>query len=380
MEAHSEFGRMLRGIIQGRIEMSILLKQDSDRRTQAGFIALDELKKPWVERFMSNAGRTIPVVSTTLKAGDKWGGIKARWGVNRMHYSVLPGIYAVGSPGADSIVFVTANYKMSFDALRSGLGGLDAWILVLDTKGINVWCAAGKGSFGTAELASRVAKTKLSSLVSHRRLVLPQLGASGVSAPEVARRTGFRVEWGPVRAKDIQAWIAADRRKDDAMCEVRFDLRDRLAVAPIEIVHSWPIIPAALALAALFGLPTGTGFIDRAVPVAVLVLGTIPVGTILFPAVLPYLPSRAFVVKGAALGAAWALLCVFIFHLPALASLACVLLASPIVAFLAMNFTGASTYTCQPGALLEVDRSFWPMIVSLAASLVAGGASKILGI
>ena len=65
---------------------------------------------------------------------------------------------------------------------------------------------------------------------------------------------------------------------------------------------------------------------------------------------------------------------------PSVAAVACILLATPMVAFLAMNFTGASTYTCQPGALLEVDRSFWPMVISLAASLVAGGAAKLLGI
>jgi hypothetical protein len=329
---------------------------------------------------MIYAGRIIPVVSTTLKVTDRWGSVKARWGINRMHYSVLPGLYAVGSPGADAIVFVTANYKMSFDALRSSLGGLDAWILVLDTKGINVWCAAGKGTFGTAELVSRVAKVKLSLLVTHRVLVLPQLGASGVSAPEVARRTGFRVEWGPVRAKDIQAYLAAGRQKSEAMREVTFGLRDRMVIAPIEIVHSWPIIPAAIVLAGLFGLPLSSGFIARAIPVAVLILGTIPVGTILFPAILPYLPSRAFVVKGSVLGAVWAVLCALLFHIPAMAAIACILLSTPVVAFLAMNFTGASTYTCQPGALLEVDRSFWPMVISLATSLVTGGAAKLLGI
>jgi hypothetical protein len=360
--------------------MSILLKHDPDQYTQAGFVALNELKQPWVERFLVYAGRTIPVVSTTLKAGDRWGTIKARWGINRMHYSVLPGLYAVGSPGADAIVFVTANYKMSFDALRSSLGGLDAWILVLDTKGINVWCAAGKGTFGTAELVSRVAKVKLSSLVTHRVLILPQLGASGVSAPEVARRTGFRIEWGPVRAKDIQAYLAAGRRKSEAMREVTFTLRDRMVIAPVEIMHSWPIIPASFVLATLFGLPLSSGFIARAIPIVMLILGTIPVGTMLFPAILPYLPSRAFVVKGAVLGAVWAILCALLFHIPAMASIACILLSTPVVAFLAMNFTGASTYTCQPGALLEVDRSFWPMVISLAASLVTGGAAKILGI
>jgi len=66
----------------------------------------------------------------------------------RMSYAISPGLYAVGNPTKESDVFVSANYKLSFDVLRRELKGFNAWILVLDTKGINVWCAAGKGTFG----------------------------------------------------------------------------------------------------------------------------------------------------------------------------------------------------------------------------------------
>jgi hypothetical protein len=359
--------------------MSFVMKQDPEARNQAGFVALEALKRPWVERFMVFGGRTIPVVFTRLLPSDRWGGILARWGVGRMNYSVLPGLYAVGKPGPDSMVFVSANYKLSFDALRSKLGGLDAWILVLDTKGINVWCAAGKGSFGTVELVSRIAKVKLGSIVTHRKLVLPQLGASGVSAPEVVRRSGFSVEWGPVRASDIPAWLAAGRVKSEAMGEVTFTLRERMAVAPVELVHAWPMLPAALALGALYGLPAGTGWFGRALPAALLLAGTMPVGTLLFPALLPWLPGRAFVVKGAILGAAWAVVASLGFGLPVAAALGGILVATPVTAFFGMNFTGASTYTSQPGALLEVERSFWPMIVSLVAGFAAAGASRLFG-
>ena len=345
----------------------------------AGFIALDELRKPWISRFMVYRGRTIPVASTTLNQGDKLGGLKARWGIGRMSYIVLPGIYAVGNPTGDSPVFISANYKMSFDALRSNLAKLDGWILVLDTKGINVWCAAGKGSFGTAELVSRIAKVKLAELVRHRRLVLPQLGAPGVSAPEVARLSGFRVDWGPVRAADIPAWVEAGYKKSDAMREVTFNFRDRMAVAPVEIAHSWPLIPAAIAIAALYGLPA-EGWLARAVGMGILLLGTIPVGTIIFPALLPWLPSRAFSVKAAVLGATWALFCALLFHMPFMTAVGGLLIATPVVAFLGMNFTGASTFTCQPGALLEVDRSFWPMVSSFVMGLVAAGASRLFGL
>ncbi|MBW2172684.1 MAG: acetyl-CoA synthase subunit gamma, partial [Deltaproteobacteria bacterium] len=101
---------------------------------------------------MQTPAGKVPQVLSSLTPADHWGTIKARWGVGRMKYTVDPGLYALGSPDAQAPVFVTANYKMSFDRLREAVPGRDAWILVLDTEGINVWCAAGKGTFGTQEL------------------------------------------------------------------------------------------------------------------------------------------------------------------------------------------------------------------------------------
>ncbi len=118
--------------------------------------------------------------------------IKSRIGAFRMNYAVTPGLYAVGDPTKDSDVFVTANYKLTFDILRRELKGMNAWILVLDTKSINVWCAAGKGTFGTDELIKRIAEAKLETVVSHRRIILPQLGAVGVNAGDGAEENGFQ--------------------------------------------------------------------------------------------------------------------------------------------------------------------------------------------
>jgi hypothetical protein len=360
--------------------MKYSLSRQAHPVDQAGFVAAEALRKPYVERFMLMDGRTIPVVSSRLSAADRWGGTKSRWSSFRMNYRVLPGLYAVGSPGSASSVFVSANYKMSFDALRSGLAGLDAWILALDTKGVNVWCAAGEGTFGTAELVSRIAKTKLADIAGHRDLILPQLGATGVSGPETARLSGFRVHWGPVRASDIKAYLAAGLRKDDEMREMRFDLRERMAVAPMELSHSWILLPPALALSALFGMPFDGLWPWRSLSLLVLFLGTIPVGTLLFPALLPWLPSRLFVVKGAVLGAIWSIAWALLFRASPMTGACGFLAAVPVTAFLAMNFTGASTYTCQPGALMEVVRSFWPMVLSLGASLAAGICARVFGL
>ena len=165
--------------------------------------------------FITHKGRQIHQVSTELTWTDRLGSWKARWGFGRMKYMVEPGIYAVGNPDSDSSVFVSANYKMSFDCLRSQLSGQNGWILVLDTKGINVWCAAGKGTFGTDELVDRIKTVKLAEIVDHRTLVVPQLGATGVSAHEVKQQSGFRVVYGPVRAEDLPAFLDAGMKATD---------------------------------------------------------------------------------------------------------------------------------------------------------------------
>jgi acetyl-CoA decarbonylase/synthase complex subunit gamma len=346
---------------------------------QAGFAEIPELRVPWVAGFREAAGRKIPAVPTRLRLADRLGSARMRWDMGRSSYRVLPGLYAAGSPGQNSAVFVSANYKMSFDALRAALDGMDAWLLVLDTKGINVWCAAGKGSFGTDELVRRIAAVKLGEVVGHKVLVLPQLGAPGVAAPEVARRSGFRVQWGPVRAEDIKPWLANGRQKTDAMRAVRFRLKDRLEVTGVELAHAWPVLLAALVLGGLWGLPADPGWLGRAARMAAFVAGLVPVGTVVFMALLPVLPFKAFALKGALLGALWGLAAVPLLGFGWLSAVAAVLTGMPVAAFLAMNFTGSSTFTCQPGAQAEVEKGFWPMVVSLAAGLVLGTAARIIG-
>jgi CO dehydrogenase/acetyl-CoA synthase gamma subunit (corrinoid Fe-S protein) len=145
--------------------------------------------------------------TAAMTGRDWWVHFQARVGYKRMDHKVTPGLYKLGNPNDESPVLVTANYALSFDALRSKLEGVDCFILALDTKGVNVWCAAGKGTFGTSELIKKIEETGLSTVVKHRRLILPQLGAPGVSAHEVKKATGFTVEYGPVRAEDIDEYL-----------------------------------------------------------------------------------------------------------------------------------------------------------------------------
>jgi hypothetical protein len=320
---------------------------------------------PFVAGSIKGGDESIPVVSTRLSARDVLGGWRVRWNMGRMRYIVEPGLCAVGSPTPESPVLVTANYKLTFDKLRKELGGIDAWILVLDTKGINVWCAAGKGTFGTQELTRRVAAVHLDRVVAHRTLILPQLGATGVAAHEVRKATGFNVKYGPVLASDIPAYLAAGQKKDERMRAVPFRLRERMAIAPIELVQAWPMLLAILGGSALLALPPDPGYWIRFLGTSLPLLGAVLMGALVFPALLPLLPFRAFSLKGAVLGVLWTAASALALHASPTSAAALLLVVTPIVAYIAMNFTGATTFTCQPGAVMEVRVGAIPMIASL---------------
>ncbi len=331
----------------------------------------------WVSGSVKTPVGEIPQVATELKFKDKWSTGKVRWGIGRMRYAVNPGLYAVGSPKPESPVFVTANYKMSFDSLRSSLSGRDGWILVLDTKAVNVWCAAGKGTFGTNELVRRIHAVRLKEIVSHNQLILPQLSATGVCAHQVKQMSGYKVIFGPVRAEDIPAFMDAKMKATPDMRRVKFPMKERIALTPIEIVrYAKFAIPVAICLFFLSGMgPDGYSF-SRVLSYGIMSVFLVGVawihGAVFTPILLPWLPGRSFSAKGA-----WAGLLILI--TPASAYLrdpdivtgwvmaASWLLIIPAVSsYLGMNFTGASTYTSLSGVKKEM-RIAVPLQITTAA-------------
>ncbi len=316
------------------------------------------------------------VVDTAWTWRDWWGAIRVRCNVGRMHYAIQPGLYAVNDPGPDAPVFVSANYKLSFDHLRRALADLPGWILVLDTKGINVWCAAGKGTFGTEGLVRSIRAEDLDQRVSHRTLVVPQLGAPGVAAHEVRKETGFRVVYGPVRANDIPAFLHDGMKATTDMRRVRFRLLDRLVVAPVELAMG---VRYAILLAIAFAIPTGwrhggwawTTFRSEGATAVLSALGGFLFAGLAVPALLPWLPGRAFSIKGATGGLlAWLLLWALGIYSRGIDLVAWLLLLCAMASFMALNFTGASTYTSLSGVKKETRLSAPAMAVSL---LVAFG-------
>ena len=334
--------------------------------------------EPYVETFTATAAGRIPRLRTSPTAFDRLGICRARLGLDRNHYTVNPGLYAVGKPCAESAVIVTANYKLTFDTVRFALAGRDAWLLVVDTRGINVWCAGGKGTFSAAGIAEQVKKTGLDRVVSHRRLILPQLGANGVRARDLRKACGFEAVFGPVRAEDLPRYL--DHGIDEPMREVTFSLKERAAVIPVELVLGWKIILSSFLVAAVLSL-IGPDFSVQAVwqrwilAASATGLG-LAAGAVFFPLLLPALRTRLFSLGGAGLGLALAVLLPAIFpEQSGIQVLGAGLWTVVMSSWLGLNFTGSTPYTSPSGVEKEMRKAI-PLLAGstiLAAILFVTG-------
>jgi hypothetical protein len=332
----------------------------------------------FVDRFIKTDEGFVPVIKSKLEKNDLVSTFFVRCGVNRYQYMVTPGLYGIGKPDKNSEVLVTANFKLTFDHLRKALDKINAWILVLDTKGINVWCAAGKGTFSTNEIVKRVKECFLEKIVDHKRIIVPQLGATGVSARDVKKQSGFRVVYGPVRANDIPDFLINNRKADKQMRTATFTIYERFILTPVEIQAVLkPAFITALVLLVMAGIGPGifsfSNMWERGMLSILALAAGIFSGAFITPVLLPFIPSREFAFKGIIVGSIFS----FLFLMAASSFidgitgfLALFLFLVAISSFLAMNFTGATPFTSPSGVEKEMKR-YIP--VQLGALVISSG-------
>jgi hypothetical protein len=280
-------------------------------------------------------------------------------------------------PNNRSDVLVTANYKLTFDTVRKNFNGLNVWLLVLDTKGVNVWCSAGKGNFGTQELVRRIRLASLDKIVLHRRIILPQLSATGVAAHLVKELSGFTVIYGPVRASEIQLFINAGYRATKEMRMVTFGLIDRLKLISNDLIYNMRYLLPMVAIFAMFSGIYSDGFsvqrvITNVIPIAkVVALGYIA-GIVITPLLLPYIPTRNFSFKGLMIGAVVSVFALLDHSLgeSLFTNAAGFFFISGFSSFLAMNFTGATTFTSLAGVKKEMRIAIPIQIATAVIALV----------
>jgi len=211
-------------------------------------------------------------------------------------HATRPGLRAVGTPGPDAPVLVTGNFTLTVDRLRRVLAGRDAWVLVANSRGINVWCAAGGGHLTHHDVIAVLRASQVDERVAHRELILPQLAATGVERRRIEDATGWKTRWGPARMEDLPEFLDRGARVLRRHRIVRFPLWERGEMASI-----WALPLAAIALPVL-GLSFGWSFGVVATSIVVLaVLG-------IFAAIpwIPVIGHRRWLTLGgaAALGTA----------------------------------------------------------------------------
>jgi len=335
------------------------------------------MKPHYITGQIATEAGEIAQVSTVWTNKDLFSTIKVRWSIGRMDYLVTPNLYAVGNPDENSDVYISCNFKLSFDHLRRALHGINAWILVLDTKGINVWCAAGKGTFGTKELAFRIKEHQLEKIVNHKKIIVPQLGATGVSAYKIKEETGFKVIYGPVKANDIPAFVANNYKATPEMRKINFNLWERMKLIPVELFYAkyyLILVPAIFFILSglnAHGFSVDTSWDNGGRAVFNLCVAYLS-GCVLMPILLPLIPFKSFSLKGVTMGWLMAILLLYfnllgtnIFEI-----ISWFLLIGGVSSFMAMNFTGASTFTSLSGVQKEMKISLPIQICGTALGFI----------
>lgn len=326
--------------------------------------------------------KKIPVISNKLIAKDFIGTTMVRIGIKRYSYKIPTGLYAVGKVSEKSPVLVTSNYKLSFDSLRKELDDEGYWILVLDTSGINVWCAAGKGTFSTRELIYQIHKWELDKIVKSNKIILPQLGASSMEAYLLRKYTKFSIIYGPVRSKDVMNFIENHYQASEAMRRVSFNTTERLILTPIEFVLNTKYVIFAFLFFLILNILKGT---DNSIQTSIfntlpLVVANILV-SIAFPLLIPILPFTSFALNGALIGIILAGFIdynfkFFLYPLNLSCKSGIFILLVVFVSYTAFNFTGSTTFTSFSGVKKEA-RTLVPLILIF---LVIGLVLYFIGI
>ncbi len=167
--------------------------------------------------------------------------------------------------------------------LRRVLRGTDVWLLVAESRGVNVWCAAGGDEFNTHSVISALKTSGIADRVDHRTVILPPLGGPGIRAVEVEEQTGWSVKWGPVRLTDLPAFLRGGMHRQEAMKRATFDWKERLDVGPGSLFPFYFLIGIGFAI---FG---------RRLLVDYLLIGA--AAFVLFMLAEPWIPGKRGIVK-----------------------------------------------------------------------------------
>ncbi|MHA1115021.1 MAG: HgcAB-like fusion protein [Candidatus Heimdallarchaeaceae archaeon] len=197
------------------------------------------------------------------------------------------GLVKIGEPNEMSPVFLTVNFHLTVLKVKKALRGLNCYLLVANSHGINVWCATAGGHFNNRSVISILKTSGINELVKHRKIILPQLAAVGIEKKVVKEKTGWNIIWGPVYAKDIPIFLRNDFKKEDYLREIKFTILERL-----EMVGMWSFLFTILVL-----IPVSIFWINEVIFVLIVVWLPATLLFILFPYYEPLLKKEEIAKK-----------------------------------------------------------------------------------
>ena len=157
-------------------------------------------------------------------------------------YAVRPGLYFIGETyDKKSPLLVTCNFLSTIILLYLRLKSLKVRLLVIDTKGINVWCSSGKGTFSAQEIINKLNSYDKCTLSDSQELeiILPKLSLSGVKLSEL-KKNRIKPIIGPLYAKRLRDYLAHPPYKDCVKDAVHFGIKARAyTVVPTVVQFSW---------------------------------------------------------------------------------------------------------------------------------------------
>ena len=156
-------------------------------------------------------------------------------------FATKTGLRTLGSPNRSSPVFLTCNFNLTVSRVKRALKGVDCYLLVANTKGINVWCAATGGHLSNHSVISVIKTSGIEDKIDHKIIILPQLAAAGVEPKVIKQKTSWTIVWGPVDVKDVKEFIKLSDEKTEQMRKVNFPWYHRIEMAamwafPISII------------------------------------------------------------------------------------------------------------------------------------------------
>ena len=146
-------------------------------------------------------------------------------------FPVEPDLIKIGNPTKESPVFLTCNLILTVRRVMKALKGIDCFLLIAPSNGINVWCGACGDEFNTNSVISIMKTSEIDKMVAHKTLILPQLSAPGIDPKEIKRKLGWNVRFGPVYAKDIPSYLKNNMEKEKSQRQIRFPFSQRFEIA-----------------------------------------------------------------------------------------------------------------------------------------------------